>query len=92
MCKTKNQGLDKLFDELTNYKGLIIQLTAFMFHSNNLYSDNVQNPNLFHNLIDYSIKVVLLILFSMSTIRIVLTKCKGIKELWKSLSSNKNLE
>ena len=83
--KTNGKGLDKLLEEFTNYKGLIIQITAFMVHSNNLYSDNVANPNIIHSLVDYSIKIVLLLLFFTSFIRIVLTKVEAIQSSWKNL-------
>lgn len=78
-------GADKLLTELTNYKGLIIQLTAFMFHSNNLYSEKVDNPTLIHYVVDYGIKIVLFVLFGLSSLRIILTKFQALEELWRPL-------
>ena len=85
MSSEKNETpSDNLIRELTNYKGLIIQLTAFMFHSNNLYADDPSDP-WFHHFVDYSIKVVLYILFAFSFTRIVLVKLVAIQESWQKI-------
>ena len=79
--ENSKNGLDKLFSELTNYKGLIIQVTAFMFHSENLYSESVKNATALHYVVDYSIKIVLFILFFYSCIRIVIAKFIAISDM-----------
>ena len=80
MSENGNNNLVKenLIKEFTNYKGLIIQVTAFMFHSNNLYSDHPES-NMFLIFVDYSIKAVLYMLFTFSFVRIILAKLNAIQ-------------
>lgn len=71
-------GLDKLLKEFASYKGFIVKITALMFHSNNMYSENMIDKGDVHKvhkifacIVDYTVQIFLVALIVLSCISIM---------------------